>query len=296
MIHINRIGGSDVSLKHAYGRLSQNSIDCPALRFKSSSVYKYVYMRISMWLWFFRRSTTQHTRRQILEDIFSCRLDHLPIKVLTNLKMGIASKSAGYWRCLKKSSKIAPSTVMSCLPLLGTECGKSRYRVVKTIRMAVQEFTTIMDAHPNLKIIHLIRDPRAMISSRNKILPMSNLTIFSNTHCRRVMTDMAAASGILRKFPNATMRLLYEDMASRPVDVTTSIYSFLGLTIRPRVIVYVVNITSSGLPDNGVFNTVRRNSSKHIDSWKGRMDDASVHVIDSNCIDLYTAVGYTTIN
>ena len=69
-----------------------------------------------------------------------------------------------YESCEKREmTKVKP-----CFDALLRSCGRQNIRAIKTVRGTMEEAKLLMERNPQLKVIHLMRDPRAVVVSRHK--------------------------------------------------------------------------------------------------------------------------------
>ena len=60
-------------------------------------------------------------------------------------------------------------TVMSkCVPIIDKTCKRKHLNVIKTVRMELETVVPLMEKYTNMRVIHLIRDPRSVVLSRIK--------------------------------------------------------------------------------------------------------------------------------
>ena len=76
-----------------------------------------------------------------------------------------------------------------CVSLLRSDCSNRPVRAVKTVRATMDSMEPLLRTLPNFRVIHLIRDPRAVALSRiefdasargqftNKVLDSTNSTL-----------------------------------------------------------------------------------------------------------------------
>ena len=71
----------------------------------------------------------------------------------------------------------------------------------------------LLDEIPNLKIIHLIRDPRGSLDSmaRHKVHDL-----FTEFYCPIISEDIDQADIFKTKYPKSFISIKYEDMSLRP--------------------------------------------------------------------------------
>ena len=101
-----------------------------------------------------------------------------------------------YSQCLAKQAALA----VSCVPVLQTACQSSDVRVVKTVRAAMLEMDQLFQTLPNFRLVHLIRDPRGVITSRKgdpSFRGIGSLSqpievVEARIYCREVLRDIKA--------------------------------------------------------------------------------------------------------
>jgi len=55
---------------------------------------------------------------------------------------------------------------VKCVPILRSVCQRSSLRAAKTVRAPMLSMAALLAADPDLRVVHLLRDPRAVVSSR----------------------------------------------------------------------------------------------------------------------------------
>ena len=108
-----------------------------------------------------------------------------------------------------------------CLKFQEQECKNSKYRIIKTIRMSMELVQTLIDFIPRLKVIHLVRDPRAITNSRTHAhgMQMSRETEpHSRSLCKEMHLDLKFTQRLVVKYPTQITILVYEGLAENPID------------------------------------------------------------------------------
>ena len=92
----------------------------------------------------------------------------------------------------------------------------------------------IIDAYPNARIIHMIRDPRDRYSSSLKRWKVSRLGIGGGTAIW--LSTISQAERYKKEFPNHYMTVRYEDLTADPEGTLHEICSFVGEEYAPEML------------------------------------------------------------
>lgn len=166
----------------------------------------------------------------------------------------------------------------------------------------------------NLKVIHLVRDPRGMVVSRLRVhkdhrLPngglynVSHITDTVRYYVQRYCLSWATNIEIGKYVPSVSTNyklVRYEDLARDPVRNTRDIYSFVGLGSKIPNEVYRWIENNTGInQDVNQSDTSRpystsRNSRETYEAWRKSVKFDFIHFIQSikDCRKLMTLAGY----
>lgn len=169
---------------------------------------------------------------------------------------------------------------------------------MKTLRISLENAKLLLDRIPNLKIIHLFRDPRAIINSHintnwypatlNDLISIENDII---VNCDRIYNDIVAALILKSRYPDHILAVQYEDI-DQSITKLEAIYKFIGRNLTPKVKEYIrskieTKYNRSKGP-NGVFTRIskyRQSLSYHI-----------VKLIDVHCEKAIKLLGLRIYN
>ena len=175
------------------------------------------------------------------------------------------------------------------------KCLTSKLRVIKTIRMSMGQTEYLLERIRNLKIVHLVRDPRGIITSRTRgdFLREENKEqlLSAREICKTFMADIYAADILKKKFPGRIKRFRYEDIAVNTSQSVQELYDFIGLDVPSIMPQWIRNHTSSG-EYNGYYGLVRKDSSQVAYKWKTSLSRKTIAETDSICNTFYTIAGY----
>lgn len=92
---------------------------------------------------------------------------------------------------------------------------------------------------PNLKIVHLVRDPRVVLSSRAQVNLIKyedkEISIVSDHLCSRIWLDMQAIKRLKQNYPTRVYHVTYECLALYPEDIARMLYKDLSLDFTPEL-------------------------------------------------------------
>lgn len=192
--------------------------------------------------------------------------------------------------CYQKQKKIVKSqtpAVRMCARQLQRICSDSPFRIIKTIRLQLHDIKNLLEDLPNLKIIHLVRDPRATLLSQARLGMCSSWrggqVGCTNLFCKRLENDVLEEERLLKRYPGRIMPVFYEDIAKKPLEISKKMYDFIGADFTLEAQKYVYNITMAGNENNCAICTTRSNSSAHIDSWKKTMKIDFINIVNERC-------------
>ncbi|CAK8680172.1 unnamed protein product [Clavelina lepadiformis] len=141
------------------------------------------------------------------------------------------------------------------------------------------------DPTVNLKIIHLVRDPRAIINSRIFSTRSKQADQLIEQGCKHMTDLLDYADRHLIQSKNY-MRVRHEDFALKPLEWTEKIYNFVGLQLDENIISWLKSATSqnnsSNLSKTSQFGT-KRNSADTVSHWRKVLSWENVLLVQKHC-------------
>ena len=211
------------------------------------------------------------------------------------IKSHVLQSMKRYKECL--TNTFLDKAVKKCLPSLMEQCNKTTIRATKILRLRLSETETLVKQHPDLKIIHQIRDPRgALLSTQNSGLiaksSQGNFTKEANLVCPKMLEDVKAYKYLKEKYPNNYLQIKYEDNAADPVKMLDYVYSFIGMGIPTALQRQVYEMTHSKTEKLGDFNTRRTDSNATAHKWRTKIKPADKIIIDRACNEVLETANY----
>ena len=185
-----------------------------------------------------------------------------------------------------------------CIKILTDICIKSKYKIVKTIRISMDLVQNLIDFIPNLKVIHLVRDPRAITNSRthSRNMKMSRET---KTHsialCKEMHLDVKVTQILKNKYPKGITMVMYEALAENPLEGAKYVYKFLGVKFDSVIEDWIYSSTHAD-NSNGFYGTRRANSTIASSHWRNETTIEKVDLIQNYCKDAMDLLGYVPFN
>jgi hypothetical protein len=152
---------------------------------------------------------------------------HRPSNMLNDTKSSPIEKAVGkFYSCMSQIYyKIKP-----CLSELTTSCKTAKLRAAKEVWTDMRLVLALLRRGTGFKVVHLIRDPRGMLVSRERY----DKGIIFNKHyvsdtCTRLSRDLVTYKQLAAEFPRDSIQIRYEDLVQWPEKVATQVYTMVGL-------------------------------------------------------------------
>ena len=201
-----------------------------------------------------------------------------------------------YTKCIHSAN--IESGLKHCLPLATQQCKSSSIIATKLLRLNVDDLKIILKEHPPWKLVHQIRDPRAvLISQRESHIKSTNangsITVESRVVCDKMLNDARSLKLMEQNNPNQTLLMKYEDYADAPIPTARKIYSHMGLSLDQTVISAITSLTNAK-NDSGAMYQLRINSSATARKWMTKITRFEKGQIDQIRAMMYEVCRYPT--
>ena len=203
-------------------------------------------------------------------------------------------KAMKYKDCLQKRRSLVDQ---QCSPMLKSACSSRSIRVVKVVRGTMQSMEKLLDKVPDLRVIHLIRDPRAVVLSRANFCPSirgeyanaagsNKLNYYSREaklYCQQMAADIRIRKRLEKQFPGQFYTLFFEQLADDPIVKAREVYRFLGETDVPPKTLEEFKLEAGKLPKN-VSGPMLASM------WKKKLNHVEIKEIEGQCGDFFQLV------
>ena len=191
-----------------------------------------------------------------------------------------------------------------CVPKIEKQCKEARIQVLKLVRLTMESVRLILKDIPSLRVIHFLRDPRAIVASRLKVKFLSEASGGSVIKeaallCQRMLADILMRKDIESEFPHNFLVFKYEDFVVDPMSILSQIYLTIDEPVPDWVKLWTKrsaatssNSSSAGFDSSGAFDTVRRDSANRAYNWRKHITADTLSAINIHCEGLLKYSGY----
>ena len=171
-------------------------------------------------------------------------------------------------------------------------CEASSLRVVKTIRVRKEDLEPWIGKRSEIKVLHLIRDPRAVLFSRAAV-GWERETLQAARLCRQMLRDLALAQ-VLPPERNTLVR--YEDLAENTEETVERLYARLGLRWTEEMRRAARSHTEASPLEELKAGGTYRSASFSPETWKQKLSVREVLAIEGECREMMQKADYKMIN
>ncbi|KAK2147577.1 hypothetical protein NP493_3422g00001 [Ridgeia piscesae] len=178
-----------------------------------------------------------------------------------------------YVKCLSEKA----AELLDCYPVFISGCSSSNLRVVKVVRGDMRAVDALMRASRNFRLVHLIRDPRGVTSSRRRLpffhsigVKASNMVPEAAYYCEDVIRDIRFRRELETRYPGRILQVIYDEFVTNAHENVRRIYKFLERPLPAEVVAFV--------------NETKPSTAT---SWNTKLNGTQVENIDNVCKELY---------
>ncbi|XP_030051227.1 carbohydrate sulfotransferase 6-like [Microcaecilia unicolor] len=267
----------------------------------------------------------QAPMRDLLRAIFSCNMSafepymqkHKFVSNLFGWKESRALCSPPVCGALQRSDFIdRPKCLQICrqspFEKMEEACRTYSHIVVKVVRFLdlATLYPLLTDPTLNLKIIHLVRDPRAVLSSREYFPGLNtddtiisraqnssrNISVVMQEICQAQVQIYRAASQKPPPFlKDRYLMVRHEDLVKDPLAYLREWYEYVGLSISPKLEDWVYNITHGSILNDRGLMRFSGDSLKIAQKWREKLSFQKVKEVQQLCKQEMDTFGYQRV-
>ena len=173
---------------------------------------------------------------------------------------------------------------------MGEDCLSSNPKVVKSIR--IHSLALISWIHEtNIKVVHLVRDPRGMVRSMTSLKDSFNNAEWGNYLAPNICRDFREDMGLEQALGPRYIRIRYEDVVENAEKVIKKLYDQLNIPFTDHVREFIYKQTHAEEGTNKRFETSRDEKFRH-DVWKENLDMDQIKDIEGECKEVMEILNY----
>lgn len=228
----------------------------------------------------------------ILRHLFMCDFN-LVNDASINKFMFMSRSFRPYMECSKQQRNHR-----NCTKVITRICSNASVRAIKVVRlpMAMEVIRELLTLVPDLKIVHLLRDPRGKLSSpfiahggRKKIKTISK------SWCQQLENEIDNRTFLDTLYPQQFLQVIYEDMAESIPEVARQVTTFAGLSFNDEILKFLLAAVT-GKEESGSLNVRRGDPVSTAYSWRTRLPFSSVQAIDDECENVHARLNMAKVN
>ena len=225
----------------------------------------------------------------------------VPGQAVVALMAGLFSCGEGVVGRLGEWSR-QPHTSVTAVPV--EECRGSGALLAKTVRLHGPLVTQVAASVPELRVVHLVRDPRAVVASLQAQAEEWGGRS-GETYCKQLLADMAVGEEL---GPGRYLRVSYEELLEKPEEVLSRIAIFTGVAVTKEVKEAVAvrmggkakvrasdSVDLAASETTEYYSTVRGAGHRH-DGWRRRLREEEVEALECGvCGEVMDRLGYSRL-
>ena len=214
----------------------------------------------------------------------------------------ISALLSNRWHLLHSKALSNKNLARFSRTLLTSSCENHNYTVIKILSSRVPNKTieTLrglfqQQSHYDVKVVHLVRDPRAVVNSRVNLKWMKDhLHPSFSDNVRRICNPILQNIRFGLLFPppwlkNRFLIIRYEDLVENTVNITRELYRFAGFDWSASIDKWISKQAYNS--KQGTEYSVFRNATAAIHGWKNA-PKPFIKAVEDECRDLMDFLGY----
>ncbi|XP_052799278.1 carbohydrate sulfotransferase 4-like [Mya arenaria] len=227
--------------------------------------------------------------QDVLINIYMCNFRSLGPAVAETMTPEYSGDS---WKPFVACRENTESTVSECLLELEKDCIASKHLATKVVRLTLDSYARVLEHLPNLRLVHLFRDPRAVINSRQTTtwyhLHNEKSTVQDARElCNRMLYDIEYSANLTETFPDRFLTVMFEDLRENLPEKSKILYQYFGLSTEG-----LEDKLASMAPIKQNEKTIMAEDGDYSGWWRKRLPYSTVELIQDACADAMDVLGY----
>ncbi|XP_077557336.1 carbohydrate sulfotransferase 3-like isoform X2 [Haemaphysalis longicornis] len=231
---------------------------------------------------------------ELLDELVRCRMQNVPLyTVWLENHIEYVEKNHFLAEVCEGGQSCTSPAHMAAL------CSRAEQQVLKFTRLYVSQVADWIERNPDIapavQVVHLVRDPRAVYSSRRGLRWCTDNEACDSAEalCAQMRSDLDSFEELAKRMqPNRTIRLRFEDLAADPENEAPQLFRYLGLNYTTAVSQYVKSHTRATFRDLRNAHSTKRNPHRVAVEWKRKLSNGTIHAIERACSDVLLRLNY----
>ena len=191
---------------------------------------------------------------------------------------------------------------------VSTACQRKKNIVVKDLanRIPLENTTNmerLLDLQPNLHVVYMVRDPRAVITSMKGMGWISNdpdakfqdVASAAQHICKLTLDMLWSIDHWSLRFGTRIHLVRYEDLASNAVLKAEELFNGIGITFPYEVRRWIkLNTNSKQSKQIDPYRVDHRNASQSLNAWRLLISNEELQQVQNNCIAVMSILRYNS--
>ncbi|XP_053372677.1 carbohydrate sulfotransferase 1-like [Mercenaria mercenaria] len=226
---------------------------------------------------------------QVLRNIYDCQFNEFERRVFQPFT---ARRGGPSWSQMRSCMKIKKNSTLCLHKYIPRNCQTATHRVTKVLRFSTDLLADILLERENLKVIHLFRDPRAIINSRIQadwfpINTEKQIIEDAKALCKKMLFDFKEGQKLLKLFPDRFKVVYFEDLCKNTFNKSKELFKYLGMDLDEHKFPTLRLLTVSSDSENRTEHKTNQTS-----WWRKSLKWDILQKIDLVCKGVYTELGY----
>lgn len=227
--------------------------------------------------------------------MLNCQFEQLDVATLGDDFMMRSQGSIPFYQCIRRGG-FSPGKIGGCIQRIRQPCVTAKARVIKTIRVSMKEIQQLLEFDSDLKVIYLVRDPRAVLHSRHKLgYQSSDLATEAKKLCSKMIQDFSYAKIFQEKYTSRIMTVYYEHLANQTDTAIHKIFNEFNLPNVEAATAWIKSVSQdTKRAATNPFSTRKQKQELEAKHWRHTMSPTDIETIDKACRDAYTVLDFNS--
>ncbi|XP_062593286.1 carbohydrate sulfotransferase 4-like, partial [Saccostrea cucullata] len=241
----------------------------------------------------YNESQLHDIHAEMIVNLLLCRFEDVPFQVFKTSHFLYHNHLKHHYRCAQRIKDSVSALRKQCIPNLIRTCKKANSFTMKLITVRMIAISRVMQLLPEVHVIQLVRDPRAVLLSQINVgqIDKTKIENESRSHCDILKNDIKETeSDIYRNFNFHRQR--YEDLAHEPFGQFQGLFEFSGLEFNNAVQSRIQKIAMrTGKVKKCQYCSDKGDAMEASVRWRTSAKYSIVHAIQEQCLTIIDRLG-----